>query len=179
MSLFRKIKNFFKSNNTNDEVYPEIIDNEIVGTTRGHLIDLKNRIDNLNKANGILMNENKSLKEANDKLKDKIRDLEIKLEKNTGGFCWTSKVYETIGDNNDTDNDLPKQEPIRCSKPKRNRNNRRRNYKKLSSKKDEKILNEFSLIKDKDVPKPGSHDKVEFKNGEPIRRRRKKPIIDG
>ena len=171
MNLIDKIKNFFKSND--DECGNN--DAEIVGTTRGHLIDLKNRIDNLNKANGILIEENKSLKNEISELKDKIRDLEIEKEKykNNNFYYETKPIFM---------NDMPKQEPIRANRPKRNRNNHKKYYKKTDENKPkdkdkkEKCVGEVSRITNKDIPKPGSGDKVLFKNGEPIRRRRKKVL---
>jgi len=181
MNLIEKLKNVFKSkNDNNEELTDEFADNvdpdDIVGTTKSHLVGLHNRIENLNKANGLLIEENKSLKENNDKLLEKINKLELELTKikySNNNFVYESKPVFM---------ELPKQEPIRPNKPKRNRNNRRRSYKgKSSSNKnitEEIYANEVSLIRDEDIPKSGSGEKVEFKNGKPVRRRRRRKKVE-
>ena len=181
MNLIEKLKNVFKSKiDNNEELTDEFADSvgpdDIVGTTKSHLVGLHNRIENLNKANGLLIKENKALKENNDKLLEKINKLELELEKSkysNNNFVYESKPVFM---------ELPKQEPIRPNKPKRNRNNRRRSYKgKSSSNKntnEEIYANEVNLIRDEDIPKSGSGEKVEFKNGNPVRRRRRRKKVE-
>ena len=180
MSIIDRIKNIFSISNNKD------YNNDLTLINKKDLIEYKERINRLNDANGYAEKEIKRLKEENDKLKQDISSMTKRINslKNTivrlqsdidntnkpitstaGEFTyWTKKEY------------LPKQEPIRSSKPKRNRNNRKRYYKKSSDKKEEKHANEVTLIDNKYIPKPGSGDKVEFKNGEPVRRKRKKVI---
>lgn len=179
MNLIEKIKNVFKSKSDNNEDLTDVFDDsvdpdDIVGTTKSHLVGLHNRIENLNKANELLIKENKTLKENNDKLLEKINNLELELKKakySNNNFVYESKPVFM---------ELPKQEPIRPNKPKRNRNNRRRSYKGKSSSNninEEVYTNEVNLIKDEDIPKSGSGEKVEFKNGTPIRRRRRRKKV--
>ena len=173
MNLIEKLKNVFKSKiDNNEELTDEFADSvgsdDIVGTTKSHLVGLHKRIETLNEANEILMEENKALKENNNKLLEKINNLELDLEKakySSNNFIYESKPVLM---------ELPKQEPIRSNKPKKNRNNKRRTYKCKSSNKNnsEKIhVNKVNLIRDEDIPKFGSGEKVEFKNGNLIRRR--------
>ena len=180
MNLIEKLKNVFKPKIDNNEELTDKFDNsigpdDIVGTTKSHLVGLHNRIENLNKANGLLIEENKALKENNDKLLEKINKLELELEKikySNNNFVYESKPVLM---------ELPKQEPIRPNKPKRNRNNRRRSYKRKSSNKniiEEIYANEVNMIRDEDIPKSGSGEKVEFKNGNPVRRRRRRKKVE-
>ena len=180
MNLIEKLKNVFKSKiDNNEELTDEFADSvgpdDIVGTTKSHLVGLHNRIENLNKANELLIKENTALKENNDKLLEKINKLELELEKiknSNNNFVYESKPVFM---------ELPKQEPIRPNKPKRNRNNRRRSKGKSSSNKntnEEVYANEVNLIRDEDIPKSGSGEKVEFKNGTPIRRRRRRKKVE-
>ena len=178
MTIIERIKEFF---NRRKEY-----NNDLTLINKKDLIDYKERINRLNDANGYAEKEIKRLKEENDKLKQDISSMTKRINslKNTivrlqsdidntnkpitstaGEFTyWSKKEY------------LPKQEPIRSSKPKRNRNNHKRYYKKSSDKKEEKYANEVTLINNKYIPKPGSGDKVEFKNGEPVKRKRKRVI---
>ena len=178
MTIIERIKEFF---NRRKEY-----NNDLTLINKKDLIDYKERINRLNDANGYAEKEIKRLKEENDKLKQDISSMTKRINslKNTivrlqsdidnankpitstaGEFTyWSKEEY------------CPKQEPIRSSKPKRNRNNHKRYYKKSSDKKEEKYANEVTLINNKYIPKPGSGDKVEFKNGEPVKRKRKRVI---
>ena len=181
MSIIDRIKNIFSISNNKD------YNNDLTLINKKDLIDYKERINRLNDANGYAEKEIKRLKEENDKLKQDISSMTKRINslKNTivrlqsdidnankpitstaGEFTYWSKEEKYC----------PKQEPIRSSKPKRNRNNHKRYYKKSSDKKEEKYANEVTLINNKYIPKPGSGDKVEFKNGEPIKRKRKRVI---
>ena len=181
MNLIEKLKNVFKSKSDDNEDLTDVFadsvgPDDIVGTTKSHLVGLHNRIENLNKTNELLIKENKTLKENNNKLLEKINKLELELEKSkysNNNFVYESKPVFM---------ELPKQEPIRPNKPKRNRNNRRRSYKgkSLSNKNtnEEIYANEVNLIRDEDIPKSGSGEKVEFKNGNPVRRRRRRKKVE-
>ena len=121
-------------------------------------------IDTLTKKVIELEKENKDQKMAIHTLNEECKRLLDKvdaLKKEKMEWSYTSITTDY----------LPKQEPIRSNKPKRNRNNHRRYYKKDD---DRPYVGEVSLIKDTDIPKPGSGDKVEFKNGNPVKRKRKR-----
>ena len=153
MGLIEKFKSFIDdikkayNNNTNMDDYTLVHKKEIT--------ERYQRFNRLNECNKILNDENKKLKETIAELQNKIDDLNKKLDQ----IETTSGTFTTI-----TTYDLPKQEPIRPNKPKKNRNNRHRRYKSSSHK---------DYIQDKDIPKPGSGDKVEFKNGNPIIKRKR------
>jgi len=146
MNLIEKIKEYFNFNKTKEN----------------------NEVENIINYTKELKDENKKLKDTITELQNKINELNKKIDSlETSGFTYyTESKY-----------DLPNKEPIRPNKPKKNKNNTRRNYKKSSlsinkEKEDKKYINEISLIKNNDIPKPGSHDKIEFKNDELIKRKR-------
>ncbi|MBQ8132406.1 MAG: hypothetical protein IJ193_07945 [Bacilli bacterium] len=155
MGLIEKFKSFIDdikkacTTNNNMDDYTLVHKKEIT--------ERYQRFNRLNECNKILNDENKKLKETIAELQNKIDDLNKKLDQmeTSGGIFTTITTY-----------DLPKQEPIRSNKPKKNRNNKHRRYKSSSNK-------EIKLINDKDIPKPGSGDKVEFKNGNPIIKRKR------
>ena len=152
MKLINELKRIFAKNTTNEEK------DELIVEYEKEIARLKEAVND----NSKLKTENANLKKEVSSLSKKINDLKstiVQLQsentnKNAGMFTYYSKTEY-----------LPKQEPIRSAKPKKNRNKNKKYYRMNDDKKRTKISNNNSMfIKSEDIPKPGSHDKVEFKS---------------
>ena len=152
MKLIDELKRIFAKNTTSKEK------DELIAEYEKEIARLNDIVND----NSKLKTENANLKKEVSSLSKKINDLKstiVQLQsenttKNTGTFTYYSKSEY-----------LPKQEPIRSTKPKKNRNKNKKYYRTNDDKRRSKISNNNSMfIKPEDIPKPGSHDKVEFKN---------------